>query len=161
MKNTKPTLNDFIANQYCRSGKPDGYTEKGAYWVAFNERIAQRGGGKHPLRSLQSLQIRHYRSGEIESLIELLEFREDVDRSSRTIVRIDLSEAVSVEEILVGLLSLPSTQERNPLRPVVDEEFEKALIKALKGLGLALAPAASPDDDDADSAITALGELPV
>jgi hypothetical protein len=156
MKSKKYTLTELIANLNSRIGQADGYAEKGAYWIAFDQRIAQRGGGKYPLRSIQSLQIRHYRSGEVESIIEFLEFHEDSDRESRTCLSLDLSGATSVEEVIVGLLSFPSTQERFPLRPVVDEEFEKSLIKALQKLGLALAPAASPDETD--SGISAVGE---
>lgn len=63
------TLKEAVEATKCRKGKADGTTKRGAYWLATDPIIIRRSGGDGIGQSSAdvtwTLELRHYRSGEV------------------------------------------------------------------------------------------------
>lgn len=61
-------LESLVIDKKIRSGKSDGTTKKGAYWNALEITIYQKGGPKSVTEESLRLELRHFRSGDVEAV---------------------------------------------------------------------------------------------
>lgn len=104
------TLKEAVEAEQCRKGKADGTTKRGAYWLATDPIIIRRSGGDGIGQSSAdvtwTLELRHYRSGEVRPVIHRDAWHQNGSWSGAGddyYGRQDIGGAGTIEEVVVRL----------------------------------------------------------
>ena len=148
------TLREAVEQAHVRTGRSDGTSERGAYWLACNKitlRHYGSGTGQGEPEIAYKLELRHYRGGEVQGVVRKTTFHEDVDRVAQTLWcrDIDLCDCGTVEDVVIKLQGGVYGEDRR--EECYSDYHYKKLRDALELLGLAeSAPAPDDTDDDTD-----------
>ncbi len=136
--NTPKTFAEIVREKKCRRGKASGIDESGAYWNAIKITTKMSGGtgiGNSEPQVSFYLEARHYRAGQIMIGVVRESLHQNYNDVFEWIDTPSISEADSVESVIVGLRA----------KDLLSSYHQKRLVEALTALGLPEAPP-SPDD---------------
>lgn len=144
------TLKDAIVAAKCRKGKADGINIAGAYWLATNPIIVRRSGGDGIGQSSAdvtwTLELRHYRNGEVRPTLHRSAWHQNGERSGAGddyYPRPSIINALCIEEIVVDLKSGAGDNREESC--YADARYGN-LCAACRGIGLMEYPT-GPDED--------------
>ena len=138
------TLKNCVEAAKCRKGPAKGTTKRGAYWLAHKPIKIRRAGGDGIGNSgadlTFTLELRHFRGGEVRSTIHCAAYHQNGDHDSYE--SLDLGDCSSVEQVIVRLKGHSFCDGD----ACYSDFFEDTLTAALVELGL---PEREPAPDEA------------
>lgn len=105
----KTTLREAVEQSHVRSGKSNGTTRRGAYWLACDEIVLREAGGDGIGQSgpdiTYYLQIRHYRGGEVRAVVHQAARHQNGSWSGAGdwYRAVDLGDCATIEDVVVVL----------------------------------------------------------
>lgn len=144
------TLETCVANAKCRKGPADGTTKRGAYWLACEPITIRRAGGDGIGQSAAdvtyTLELRHYRNGEVRFLVGYSAHHQNYDHDGYMCVQ-RLGKCTTVEQVICALKGTRYSRGEGDYDGdhVYGDYHEDTLTAGLVALGMAIAE--SPPDD--------------
>jgi hypothetical protein len=144
------TLTELVEARKCRKGSAVGTTKRGAYWLACEPITLRRGGGDGIGNSAAdrtyTLELRHYRNGEVRCLVGYTAWHQNYDRSGYQCVE-QLGKCVTIEQVICELKGSRYSRAEGDYGGdhVYSDLHEGDVTTALTKLGMAAAEPA-PDE---------------
>lgn len=142
---TTTTLQDLIIASKCRKGKSHAITAKGAYWLALPPvKIRRYGGdgiGQSYADRANSLELRHYRDGNVEAVVVAESWHQNYGHHVEEI-HTPATTCTTAEEVVVALKNLTISDLES-----CSDYFQQDLIDALVSISLPEYEIPSPDDE--------------
>ena len=129
------TLKELIEAKKCRKGQSSGITSDGAYWLAIEPvKIRSYGGdgvGNNGTNWTHYLELRHYRNGSVECIVECRGWHQNHREISENHVA-PLGSAETVEHVIARLKSMKCGESK-----AYSDKFQPELTAALVSIGMA------------------------
>lgn len=129
------TLKELIIETKCRRGKSAGTTKRGAYWEASESIMIRNYGGdgigNNSTDWKNFLELRHYRSGEVQAVVNYHGWHQNRGTTDRY-RSVPILDCATVEDVIVVLKGVNCEDEA-----AYSDSFEDRLTAGLAALGMA------------------------